>query len=132
MTAAAGFPLFHLVHAKMFVTASRNIEIRMAIFAAVSGNMNLMTEFSTARAEPYLFNDMAFLAIRFHAEGSFCVVAGAARTTFFHIGHAVSNAIFATFENFIVALGTFIHTFMGSMIKSCCSGLFNLESDING
>lgn len=78
MATAAGFPLFHLTHRKMLVTGAWNKKVRMAIFAAIGGNVNRVAELGAAGTEVDLFYRMAFLAVGFNAKGGLTVVAGTA------------------------------------------------------
>lgn len=71
MTTTAGFPLFHLAHAEMFIFITRNEQIRVTIFATVSGNMHRMTEYGAAGTEIDLLDRMAFLAVGFNTKSSF-------------------------------------------------------------
>ena len=63
VAASAGFALLHLAHGVMLVAGAGSVETRMAILAAVGGDMNRMAEFGTAGAEMDLFDRMAFLAV---------------------------------------------------------------------
>lgn len=63
MTAAAGFALFHLSHTEVLVATARIIQIRMAILAAISCDVNRMAEYSATGAEIDLLNCMTFLTI---------------------------------------------------------------------
>lgn len=75
---AAGFALLHLAHVEMFITGARNKEIRMALFAAVGGNVYRMTEYGAAGAKMDLFNHMTFLAVGFHTKCGLAIMAGTA------------------------------------------------------
>lgn len=132
VTTAAGFALFHLAHTVMLIAGARNKEIRVAILAAVGGNMYRMAEFGAAGAKMNLFDRMAFLAVGFHAKGGLAIMAGTAGTPLFHVGHALPDALFTGLENLIVALHALIHTLMNDMAEGCGAGFLDLENDIDG
>ena len=129
---AAGFTLLHLAHGEMFITGSRNEKIRMAILAAIGGNVYRMAEYCAAGVKMNLFHRMAFLAVGFHSKGDLAIVAGTARAPLFHISHAGSYALFAGLEDLIVALDTFIHALVNGMAEGCGAGLLDLENNIDG
>lgn len=78
MAAAARFSLLHLTHAEMLVAGSRNEQVRMAVLAAVGGNMHRMAEHRTAGTVIDLLYRMALLTVGFHAKSSLAIVAGTA------------------------------------------------------
>ena len=78
MATAAGFALLHLAHGEMFISVARYVEIRMAILAAIGGNMYRMAEYGAAGTKIDLFDRMAFLAVRFHPKGGLAIMAGTA------------------------------------------------------
>lgn len=132
MATAAGLTLLHLAHRNVFIPHSGNEEIRMAILAAISGDMYRMTEYCAPWTEMDLFDSMTFLAFGFNAKGGFAFMAGTARFPLFHIGHAGTNALFSSFEYIIVAINTFVHAVVNCMAKGSGSGFLDFENNIDG
>lgn len=104
----------------------------MTIIAAIGGNMYRVGEFGAAGTKPDLFNGMAFLAVCFHTESGFSIMAGSARLTLFHVSHGGSYAPFAGYEYLIVAFNTFIHALMIGVVEYRAPGLLDLEYYIDG
>lgn len=115
----------------MLVAGTRNKEIRVAILAAISGNMHLMAENGAAGPEIDLLYRMAFLAVGLHTKCGLAVVTGAARTPLFHIRHGGAPALFSGFEYGVVALNAFEHSRMHRMAEGCTAGFLELEDDIH-
>lgn len=116
----------------MFITGAGNEEVRMALLAAIGGNMHCMAEYGAAGTEIDLFDRMAFLTVGFHTKGGLAIVAGTACPPLFHISHAGSYALFTSLEDFIVALNTCEHALMNGMAEGCSAGLLDFENDIDG
>lgn len=129
---SAGFALLHLQHAEAFITGARNINIRVAILAAVGGNMHLMTEYRAAGAEVDLFDCMTLLAIGFNPKRALVIMTRSAAPPFFHISHCCRAVFFvAKIKYCIVAIGTTEKRSMNRMAESRITGLFDLEYDID-
>lgn len=116
----------------MLVACAGNVGIRMAILAAVSRNMDDMTEQGAAGTENYLFDRMAFLTVGFYAESGLRIVAGAAGESLFHLRHADPYTVFTCLENTAVALGTFVHALVNGMTEGRGAGFLDLENNIYG
>ncbi len=132
MAAAAGFALLHLTHGETLVSGAWNKQFRMAILAAIGGNMYRMAEYGAAGAKIDLFDCVAFLAVGFHTKGALAIVAGTARAPLFHVGHAGPYTLFTSLKNTIVTLDTGEHTLVNRMTEGCCSGFLDLENNIDG
>lgn len=131
MATAAGLPLLHLAHGEVFVTGARDEEIRMAILAAIGGNVECMTEFGAAGAKMNLFDSMTFLAVGFYTKSGLAIMAGTTRTTFFHSSHAGPYTFFSGLENLIMAFNTFVHALMYGMAECCIARFFDFKNNIN-
>jgi len=132
MAIAAGFPLLHLQHAVTFVAGARNVYIRVAIVATVSGNMHKMAEYGAPRTEVYLFDCMTFLAVGFDPKSALVIMTSSAGTPLRHFGHRRWFIFFvAGNKNFIMAIGTTEKCCMHRVTESSIAGLLNLIYDIN-
>lgn len=131
MTTSARFSLLHLGHAETLIARSGGIKIRMAVFAAVGGNMGDMTEDRAAGTKIDLFDGVALLAVRLDSESGLAVMARAAGVASLHGRHAVSLAGFAGDKKSVMTIGTFEQGHMGRMSESSITGFFNCESNID-
>lgn len=93
--------------------------------------MYRMAEHGTAGTEIYLFDRVAFLAIRLYPESCLAIMARTARATFLHIGHAGPDAVLTRLEDFVMTVNAREQSFMNRMAEGCGSRFFRLEYDID-
>ncbi len=123
---SAGFATLHLGHTDRLVgSLGRQVQRRMAVFAAERPKMRRMAENRTAGVVPDLLDRVAFCAGILDSEGGFAVVAGAAGVPFFHVSHGKALAPLARDENAVVTVGAAGNLGVGGMAEGCRAGFLD-------
>ena len=105
MTSPAGFAFPHLFHADFLLVPAGCVDCGMAFAAFVNPDMGGVAEGDIAGTfdnETKFLDRVAGIA-RANREGCFAVMAGTARFSFFHLGHA-DLGVTTGLEQFIVAI----------------------------
>lgn len=99
MAGSAGLPIFHIFHGVVLCACLIRENSCVAILAAVHRNVDIMAEKRVGNAFAFerdifrFHSTMTLAAVSGNREGTLAVVAGAAGTTFLHLGHCYAPVL---------------------------------------